>query len=326
MTTTTIIPVSSGKGGVGKSLVAANLAIAMAEQGYSTIAIDLDFGGANLHSFLGIPNNYAGIGDYLKARVAELEELLVPTAFEHLKFLPGDVRSPFMANIPFAQKIRLIHNIQKLSADYIFLDLGAGSSFNILDFFALAPHGLLVTTAEYTSIMNMMTFLKNFIFRIIERALPKKEILRQLVQNIYTQPMKEGPVTVTYLLDKIADADADAAQHIRTVCQQYRPRLIFNQGYHPDELKLMEQINGALNKNLSLTMDYFGFIFEDPTVRQYVRREDPLIPRESLMVEDIKAIADRISRLWKQTLDHSGSRLLEETQRVYRARYKEPSS
>jgi flagellar biosynthesis protein FlhG len=55
-----VIPVASGKGGVGKTFVSANLAIALAELGYRVITVDLDFGGANLHSFLGLSNCHPG--------------------------------------------------------------------------------------------------------------------------------------------------------------------------------------------------------------------------------------------------------------------------
>ena len=125
-----IIPVASGKGGVGKSFISANLAIALAELGHKVIAVDLDFGGANLHSFLGLSNRNPGIGDFLQARIAELDELLVPSDIPNLQFLSGDGKTPFMANIAYAQKIKLISRLKKLPADYILLDLGAGSSFN----------------------------------------------------------------------------------------------------------------------------------------------------------------------------------------------------
>jgi hypothetical protein len=123
-----IIPVASGKGGVGKTFIAANLALALAELGHRVVAVDLDFGGANLHSLLGISNRHAGIGDFLKARTAELEDLLVPAGAPNLSFLPGDGKTPFMANIAYAQKIKLMVRIRKLPADFILLDLGAGSS------------------------------------------------------------------------------------------------------------------------------------------------------------------------------------------------------
>ena len=60
-----IIPVAGGKGGVGKSILAANLAMALAQAGHETIAVDLDLGGSNLHSYLGISNTFAGVGDFL---------------------------------------------------------------------------------------------------------------------------------------------------------------------------------------------------------------------------------------------------------------------
>ncbi len=55
-----------------------NLAIALAEMGHRVIAVDLDLGGSNLYAFFGLSNRYPGIGDFLKARAAELDELLVP--------------------------------------------------------------------------------------------------------------------------------------------------------------------------------------------------------------------------------------------------------
>ena len=82
--------------------------MALARRGHKTIVVDMDLGGSNLHSFLGLSNRYPGIGDFLKAKTADLEELLVPTGTANLQFLPGDGRTPFMANIPHGQKEKLI--------------------------------------------------------------------------------------------------------------------------------------------------------------------------------------------------------------------------
>ena len=64
----TIIPIAGGKGGVGKSLFVANLAIALAEAGHSTVAVDMDMGSSNLHTYLGLNNLNPGIGDFLKVK------------------------------------------------------------------------------------------------------------------------------------------------------------------------------------------------------------------------------------------------------------------
>ncbi len=57
---TQIIPIASGKGGVGKSLISANISIGLAMMGYSTVVIDLDFGGSNLYTYLGFSNKHLG--------------------------------------------------------------------------------------------------------------------------------------------------------------------------------------------------------------------------------------------------------------------------
>ena len=179
-----IIPIASGKGGVGKSFLAANLSIALAKLGKKVIAADLDFGGSNLHTCFGMHNTHPGIGDYLRARYGKLEDLLVKTNTDNLQFLAGDARSPFMANMHHAQKLRLVQNIRQLNCEFLILDLGSGSTFNTLDFFGMTRLGLLVTTPEHTSIMNMLTFLKLFAFRIIERTLPRNKSVETKLREV----------------------------------------------------------------------------------------------------------------------------------------------
>ena len=115
----TIIPIASGKGGVGKSFLAANLSIALAGLGKKVIASDLDFGGSNLHTCFGMHNTYPGLGDYLRAHYGKLEDLLVETNTYNLQFLPGDARSPFMANMHHAQKLKLVQNLRKLNFEFL---------------------------------------------------------------------------------------------------------------------------------------------------------------------------------------------------------------
>ena len=62
-----IIPVASGKGGVGKTIIAINLSYALSQLGKSVILIDLDFGGANIHTCLGYESAPDGIGNFLNS-------------------------------------------------------------------------------------------------------------------------------------------------------------------------------------------------------------------------------------------------------------------
>ena len=69
-----IIPIASGKGGVGKSLVAANLAIALGQAGKTVYLADLDLGGSNLHMILGVRPGREGLGTFLSRPGMKFEE------------------------------------------------------------------------------------------------------------------------------------------------------------------------------------------------------------------------------------------------------------
>mgnify|MGYP001082250925 FL=1 len=170
---TTLIPIGGGKGGVGKSLTAANLAAALAEQGRHTILVDLDLGGSNLYSYLGLQNSSPGIGDFLMSKKGTLGDYQTGTAYSGLSYIPGDGRTPFMANLTYAHKIKLAREISRLEADYVIVDIGAGTSFNTIDYFSLSPLGMLLTTPDTPSLMNMLAFLKSFLLRNIIARIKK---------------------------------------------------------------------------------------------------------------------------------------------------------
>ncbi len=323
-----VIPVAAGKGGVGKTFLTANLSLALAEMGHRTIAVDLDLGGSNLHSFLGLPNRFPGVGDFLKARSAELDELLVPTENPNLRFLPGDGKTPFMANIAYVQKIKLLSHIHKLPADYILLDLGAGSSFNTLDFFRLSPKGILLTTPEPPAIMGMMVFLKNFLLRTIERKMSDNPTIRNLLREMYKQPIGKQMATIVDLQHQLALEDREVGKIVAEFCKNCRPRVVFNRGEHPDEMSLTHQISKSAKDILGIETDYFGYIFNDRSVRKSVLMRQAFLPNfsESLAAENIFRIAERIVRYWNEPISDSAALLLKNVVHVYENRRQSPAA
>jgi flagellar biosynthesis protein FlhG len=318
-----IIPVASGKGGVGKTFVTANLAIALAELGHRVIAVDMDFGGANLHSFLGLSNRHPGIGDFLKARTAELEELLVPCQTPNLHFLPGDGKTPFMANIAYAQKIKLISRIRKLPAEYVLLDLGSGSSYNTLDFFRLSSSGILVTTPEHPAVMGMMVFLKNFLLRSIERKMARNHAVRNMLREFYKLSMDEQMASIKELHQKIMAEDPEAAKTVSQLYHRSRPRIIFNMAEDPDDARVAVQIGRTLAEVLSMQADYFGFVYRDKTVLSSIRSSIPFLPnfRNSLPAENVVRIAQRIVKFWHKPVEDSAALLFNQVQKDHENRH-----
>ena len=318
----TIIPVASGKGGVGKTFLTANVAIALAQRGHKTIAVDMDLGGSNLHSFFGLPNRHPGIGDFLKAKAADLEELLIPAKIPNLQFLPGDGRTPFMANIPHGQKEKLIKRIRNLKVEFVLLDLGSGTSFNTLDLFRLSPQGIIVTTFEHPSIMNMLSFLKLVVLRDIEKRFKHSSLILDELRSYYNQSISDDQKNIGALQKKIGDIDEDAGKVIFDVCRSYRPRIIFNRGDHPGEMSITGQIDSALESMLCVKADYFGFVFEDQVVRQVAKKGSAFIPAypDTVVAESIGRIADRIVKYWTTPIERSAELLKISTMKMMKGR------
>ena len=229
----TIIPVASGKGGVGKTLLSANIAIALARMGHSTVAVDLDLGGSNLYTYLGVPNKYPGIGDYLKGGVSRFEDLVVETPVPNLSFVPGDGKTPFLANITFEERRSLVSEIKKLRARYVILDLSAGSSFNTLNFFGMVKRGLVVTNFETPAVMNFVMFLRNFMLRVLSGVVKSDQRVFDMVLPAFGDTARAEIMTVPYLVRQIAAVNPRLAAAVEETCRQFRPAVVFNMGDDP---------------------------------------------------------------------------------------------
>lgn len=315
-----IIPVGSGKGGVGKSFLTANLAVALAEMNHPTIAVDLDLGGSNLHTFLGLTNRYPGVGDFIHGAAPSLDGLLVETGVPNLRFLPGDGRTPFLANLGSAQKQKLIRHLRSLSAEYILLDLGAGAAFNTLDFFACAPAGILVTTPDLPSVMGMQVFLKNHLLRRIDRHLSINGFrpLRPIFKSLLQQPMEALPATLMELKTRMTEQGAAAERAFSQAADGLRPRVVFNKGSGPEESRMAIGIRESLAEVLGVEPDFFGFVFRDPGVHRALSARKPFLTacRESMAARNIIKIAERIVRFWGNPIPDSAALMIKHVLQV----------
>jgi len=310
------IPVASGKGGVGKSLFAANLAICLAAAGERVVAVDLDLGGSNLHACLGLGNTHAGIGDFINDASLELAQLVTPTPFEGLGFLAGDGVTPFLANLGYFQKLKLIRSLQDLPADFVVADLGAGSSFNTLDFFALSRRGVVMATPDTLSLLNAMTFLKHYVLRQIGQVLSSDHRFKELMEVQKHQGLRIPAGSVSELLRQIEALDRGMAAKVAARLNGLRPRLVLNQADSPDDLRMLQPVIGNLAEKLSLTVESFGLIPFDLEVRRNVRERGVLVRNlpESRAAQGVQRIADRVVRLWSRDLEDSLERLFVDSQ------------
>src|SRR5574344_1776703 len=181
-----LLPVASGKGGVGNSALAVNLAILLARKQKKIILVDFDLGGANLHTLLGLKNNHAGLGNFIYKQTDSLLPLIQETGIENLQFIAGDCLFPGTPNLSAGTKTKIIKNLNSLDADYVILDLGAGTTYNTLDMYLLTYNSLLVTTPELTSVLNAYSFLKAAAYRFFMGQFKARSEERIAIQEYIT--------------------------------------------------------------------------------------------------------------------------------------------
>jgi len=153
-----VIAIASGKGGVGKTFLSANLAYAFSEYAGKTLLIDCDLGGANLHHFLGIPPPGENLYHFLREK-SDFSKVIVSVK-NNLDFLSGSSDVLGMVHIKNYEKGKILRSIEQVDYDYVVIDLGAGSSYNVLDIFNASDIKLLIITPEQTSLENAYGFLK----------------------------------------------------------------------------------------------------------------------------------------------------------------------
>ena len=154
-----VITVTSGKGGVGKTNITINLAIALCEQGLRVVILDADFGLANIDVLFGIIPQYTLV-DVIKNRKNIFE--ILTDGPQNTKFISGGSGVEDLIQLDSKQINRFVENMALLDkiADIIMVDTAAGLSENVMSFIMAADEVLLVTTPEPTSITDAYALIK----------------------------------------------------------------------------------------------------------------------------------------------------------------------
>ena len=293
---TKIISIASGKGGVGKSVISANLGISLAQEGARTVVIDLSLGNSNLHSFLGLKNINPGIGNYLVSKRYDFNDIVFPTEFNGLWFVPGDVFVVGTADIQTSQKSRLINDILKLNVDYVILDLGPGSSRSIIDFFLISNSGFLVVTPVTTSLLSSFSFLKNTIMHMILDAFSKNTKVSSYLKRIIKENKPGDFPTMEEILLNIKKADSKSYKKLKKILSTLQPKMILNNANTPDDIYNAKKLEELIYDNLMINIECMGLIFKDEAVDESLEDLVPIMKNntDSIFAKEVHRIALKI--------------------------------
>lgn len=277
MGTPSIIPVAGGKGGIGKSIIAANTAVTLAKRGYKVIAMDLDLGASNLHAIFGIRNSEKNIMTFATNPNTNLDDMVIPTKYQGTNIICGAANFAGAADLPTNQKLRIIHNLETLSCDYVILDLGAGSSFNVTDFFLTGEMGVIVIVPEITSVLDAYGFLKTALYRRLQMEWQHEHEVKSLIEA-FKNPRNERQIqTVDGLIQEVARISSDFAHQMKLQLQRYGVKIVLNKVRQKSDFQVVHTIQQLAAKNLSLSVYNAGYVPFDATVQNSVNKMAPFV-------------------------------------------------
>lgn len=254
-----VITVTSGKGGVGKSNTAINLAIQLKKLGQRVIILDADFGLANIEIMFGTVPKY-NLGDLIY-QGKNIQEIITKGPMD-IGFISGGSGIAGMSNLNRDYLTYIIKNLAQLDAmtDVIVVDTGAGISDAVLEFLVASGEILLVTTPEPTSITDSYSLLKalsrhpRFLkdmsqIKVITNRVENAEEGRTLFNKLNAVVARYLKLPICYLGSVPMDNQLSKAVMQQTPVSIQNPNAKSAKAFEEIAAKLMNvELNRSLNK------------------------------------------------------------------------------
>jgi flagellar biosynthesis protein FlhG len=258
--------IGGGKGGIGKSLVTLGLGVSLARLGKRVILIDGDLGGANLHTLMGVRYPHVGLEHFLNKKVARLEDTIIKTPVEGIGLICGADNLLGSANPSYDQKMRLLNEIEALPAEYVLMDLGAGTSFNTLDFFNYAGGKITLFTSQAPSLVNAYGFIKSALYRKMYQHFAGDDEVLKLIYRGGDGGGEHGIHSMRDLLNHFETADPERHAQMSQVLRDFHLFLVINMVKSPADLKYAEIIGALCQDSLCIEPEIMGHVPFDSRV------------------------------------------------------------
>jgi flagellar biosynthesis protein FlhG len=226
--------------------------------------VDADLGGANLHTLLGIRTPERGLADFMERRVQSLDDVVVPTKVPNLRFINSAEDILGIANPKFSQKTRLLSHLDRLSADVILLDLGAGTSTTILDFFLYAAGKIAVVTPQVTSIQNAYGFIKASVYRKLVRVFSHDAEVLEMVHATANSGYGTTMQSVADLRAAVGALSEDHQALFSRCLDELQISLVVNMVRGSREREAARVVSNVAERYLGVSPDVLGHVDYDP--------------------------------------------------------------
>lgn len=251
------LAITSGKGGVGKTNTAANLGLALGQSGQRVVALDANFGLANLDLLLGLESK-GTLEDVLKGG-RMLEDILLEGP-HRLRILPAGTGLQELTRLDRASELRLVQGLQRITeeADWLLMDTAAGIHEAVVKLLLAADEVLVVTTPEPASMVDAYAMVK-----ITHLRAPRKPLW--LVVNQCTSEVEAG----------------EAVDQMQEACSRFLGRRLRLLGAVPSDPALLQSV-----REQRAVLEAYP---ESPSARAFRACAERLMRRETLIRDGLEA-------------------------------------
>jgi len=270
-----VYAVGGGKGGVGKSFLTTNLAMLFAKRQSKTLIIDLDFGGANTHTYLEMKGLRHSVFDFLSGKIDQVSKIVQSTKFDNLSIITAHGQWFQDEDVLYDRVPQLLREVKRLDFDRILLDLGAGTHVETLCGFLEADYKLTLVTPEPTSVENTYFFLKKAFFTHLKNVARKYNFSDQ-INSILKDKEQHGITKPSLLLKHIENEYGNVGKKITQEFANMSPLFVINQCRTPLDFKLGDSLSQISRNYFGLNARPLGHMSYDNKVWQSVRSMKPL--------------------------------------------------
>ncbi len=299
-----LLAVGGGRGGVGKSLVAQNLAVYFAQLGKTVTLVDCDPTGANIHAQFGLD----ALAQPIDGDAEDLGKLLLPTSVPGLSILPGPhdaLDAPLQLRA--GRKSRWLSQLRAIPTDYLVIDVGPGHAHFAVDLMLAADFAICVTIPEPPAIEATYRFVRAAYRRRLRRALAKDRFRLSLVDRAVRDIGRlPSPLAV---IRALAKSDRALSELAWAEAQRLHLYLAVNQTRVRTDLELASAMCALSRRHYGIVLDELGWIESDDTVWLAVRRRRPLLVDSptSKAARNIERIARRVVALTAAKQDRTSA-------------------
>ena len=280
------IAVGGGKGGVGKTIVAVNLALTLSRLQKNITLFDGDFGNSNCNTMLGITRVESSLEEYLR-KERSFDGITVSTAYPGLRLICGAQNK--VDALLAAEMTRLLTDIRQIRADGLVIDLGAGVSDKSLDLYRLADEKLIVVTPQVTSLQNAYSFIKSAFFHDLKCS----SRLDALLDKAGSDPQK-----LRVLIEKLEDCDTAACNAFAVVLARQQFKIVGNMVNDDKDLKIVQNLQKVVQQYLRIDNVILGTMASSDDIRNSVNRITPFVvlSPDTLNSREMKRMATLLTK------------------------------